>query len=142
MKKIVRLTESDLVRLVKRVIREGECIAPPEWLMSYTIDGKKGKSDCSNWNWRATDYLFVWVSIKDKMLTVTTDLELDETSKNAISTAMGVEPKKREGKLNWVKNFTSFEEGGDLNRMLDGLQGHIPWISTLRESYRRNKMFR
>jgi hypothetical protein len=128
-----RLTERDLSRIVRRVIKEEECTAPPEWLMNFKIDGKVGTSDCSNWNWRASEILFVWISLKDKMLSVTTELDLDETSKEEITAAMGVQPKTKLKTLNWVKTFSSSEEGGDLNITLNGLQGNIPWMSMLNE---------
>jgi hypothetical protein len=137
MKKIIRLTESDLTRLVRQILKEEECLSPPDWLMKFEIDGKLGKSDCTNWNWRASDYLFVWISLKDNLLSVTTAKDLDETSKEAITTAMGSQPKTKSTTFSWTKNFTSSEEGGDLNTVLNGLQGHIPWISTLQEAYRR-----
>ena len=53
MKKIVRLTESDLVRLVKRVIKEQSDIKP-EWdkvknyLLTVGFDGAKGKEEADN----------------------------------------------------------------------------------------------
>jgi hypothetical protein len=137
MKKTIKLTESDLTRIVRQILKEEECLSPPEWLMNFKIDGKLGKSDCTNWNWRASDYLFVWISLKDNLLSVTTATDLDETSKEAITTAMGSQPKTKSTTLSWTKNFTSSEEGGDLNTVLNGLQGHIPWISTLQEAYRR-----
>jgi UDP-N-acetylmuramate-alanine ligase len=68
---------------------------------------------------------------------LTTELELDETSKKTISSAMGTQPKTKSTTLYWSKTFMSSEAGGDLNRKLNGLQGQIPWISTLQEIYRR-----
>ena len=69
------------------------------------------------------------------MLSLTTELELDENSKNSISSAMGTQPKTKSTTLNWSKTFMSSEEGGDLNKTLNGLQGQIPWMSSLNESY-------
>jgi hypothetical protein len=44
------------------------------------------------------------------------------------------DPKITEKYYTFKYNFSNQESGGDLNRVLDKLQGKIPWISQLKES--------
>ena len=131
MKRIIRLTESDLTRIVKRVIKEGECVEPPQWLLSYKINNKLGKSDCSNWEWRKDTYTFLWISLKDKLLILS--VSPDDALLNTFKPILG-DPKITEKYYTFKYNFSNQESGGDLNRVLDKLQGKIPWISQLKES--------
>jgi hypothetical protein len=141
----IRLTESELIRLVKRIIKEEECSAPPQWLMDYQLDGKLGKSDCSNWEWRKDTYTFLWVSPKDKILILSiSPNEIEEEQLNELKQIFG-EPKITEKYYTFKSTFSDPEDGGDLNQTLDKLQGKIPWLTSLNESNIRRivkKIFR
>jgi len=113
------------------IIMEEQCAAPPQWLMDYQLDGKLGKSDCSNWEWRKDTYTFLWVSPKDKILILSTSPnEIEEEQLNELKQIFGA-PKITEKYYTFKYTFSNQEDGGDLNQTLDRLQGKIPWIASL-----------
>jgi hypothetical protein len=148
MKRTIRLTESDLTRIIKRIIKEEECIAPPQWLQDYTIDGKKGKTDCSNWSWRKDDmqFLYVFISMEGdhelNLSVAVADIPEEGGGVQKLTNIFGSEPKiKQNGKYYFFSaGFESLEEGGDLNQLLDNLQGKVAWMESLQERYLRNLM--
>ena len=134
MRRTIRLTERDLSRLVRRIIMEEQCSAPPQWLMNYRLDGKLGKSDCSNWEWRKDTYTFLWVNPKGKILILSINPnEIEEGQLNELKQIFG-EPKITEKYYTFKYTFSNQEDGGDLNQTLDKLQGKVPWIASLNES--------
>jgi hypothetical protein len=134
MKRIIRLTESDLTRIVKRIIMEEQCSAPPQWLMNYQLDGKLGKAECSNWEWRKDTYTFLFINPKVKILILSINPnEIEEDQLNELKQIFG-EPKITEKYYTFKYTFSNQEDGGDLNQTLDRLQGKVPWISSLNES--------
>ena len=130
MKRTIRLTESDLARIIKRIIKEEECVAPPQWLQDYTIDGKKGKTDCSNWSWRKDDMQFLYVFISKEgdhelnLSVAVADIPEVGDGVQKLTNIFGSEPKiKDNGKYYFFSTgFESLEEGGDLNQLLNNLQ--------------------
>ena len=134
MKRIIRLTESDLTRIVKRIIMEEQCSAPPQWLMNYQLDGKLGKGECSNWEWRKDTYTFLFINPKVKILILSINPnEIEEDQLNELKQIFG-EPKITEKYYTFKYTFSNQEDGGDLNQTLDKLQGKVPWIASLNES--------
>jgi hypothetical protein len=120
------------------LIMEEQCAAPPQWLMDYQLDGKLGKSDCSNWSWRKDTYTFLFINPIGKILILSINPnELEkcsccggETQLNELKQIFG-EPKITEKYYTFKYTFSNQEDGGDLNQTLDRLQGKIPWIASL-----------
>lgn len=50
MKKIIKLTESDLTRIIKRIINEEQCLEPPQILLDYEIGSSKFKYTCNTYH--------------------------------------------------------------------------------------------
>jgi len=145
---INRLTERDLSRIVKRVVNEEECLSPPSWLETYKIDGRLGKQQCSNWEWRdkRDDNKFLWISFNQGFfaLGIYSDSVTDEELEELLDIfGMSETESGEDDTYRFQYNFSDTEEGGDLNQKLDELQGgKIPWISTFNESYIRKMIKR
>jgi hypothetical protein len=102
MKKVVRLTESDLVRLVKRVISEQEKL--DYWTMAKQLDSRLGS--------------FKTQGGKDKVASILNQIETKEGWK---------EIQRTYGKPNGKDLITSLREylGADYSRVVDPLMKRI-----------------
>jgi len=123
------------------LILEEECKASPDWLSRYQIDGKTGKPQCSNWDWRiaepgSDDSLeYLWINFNSGFLALgILSNSVDEAQLQELLQLFGMTAAQPDGDGNFrfQYNFTDSESGGDLNQQLDRLQGgKIPWIQKL-----------
>lgn len=148
MKKIVRLTENDLIRLVKRVISEtidSNCSKPVDWLLNYKIGGKLGKQECSEFRWDKNTYEFLAIQLRDQMVFLSISVEdIDEDKAQELANLFKMStPKLVHFKkyYSFGMEYTSAEQGGDLNNLLNSLQGKIPFLSSTNESFLRKNYY-
>ena len=143
MKRIIRLTESDLTRIVRQIIKEEECLETPKWLENFTIGQSKMNVVCSYLTWYSDGYndgsevgFKVLVDL-DKMQLEVTVCSMDDTLDDLESILLGrpgTNPSN--GCPEFKYKFSSSEENGDLNGMLDKIKGILS-SDQLKESYRR-----
>jgi hypothetical protein len=151
MSKIIRLTESQFTTIIKKVIKEqysSSCVIPPDWLSNYTIDGKYGNNSCSSWRWGDTTtigaLIFLDIRFKDQKLYLSMDLDTDEEIIEEITKIFRMKQATiKEGNYYWFYDFQALPvpnsnqplppKNGDLNQILDKLQGKIPWIKDLKD---------
>jgi len=140
MKRIVRLTESDLTRIVRRVIKEEECLETPKWLVNFTIGQSKMSVVCNYLTWYSKDYnegsgFKVLVDLEKTELAVTV-CSMDGTLGGLKSISGG---KKGTNPSNecpeFIYTFSNSKENGDLNRMLDNIKDILSSdVNKLKES--------
>ena len=139
MEKIVRLTENDLKRIVRQIIKEEECLETPEWLENFIIGRSKMNVVCNYLTWYSDGYddgsevgFKVLVGL-DKMNLEVTVCSMDDTLVNleSILGIPGTNPSN--GCPEFKYKFSSSEENGDLNSMLDKIKGILS-SNNLKES--------
>jgi hypothetical protein len=124
MKKIIRLTESDLTRIIRQIIKEEECLETPKWLKNFKIGQKEMSVVCHYLTWYSNDYnegrgFKVLVDLEKPELAVTV-CSMDDTLGALKSISGGKqETNKSNGCPEFIYTFSNSEEGGDLNDMLD-----------------------
>jgi len=140
MKRIVRLTESDLTRIVRRVIKEEECLETPKWLVNFTIGQSKMNVVCNYLTWYSKDYdegsgFKVLVDLEKTELAVTV-CSMDDTLGGLKSISGGKQETNPSNECpEFIYTFSNSKENGDLNRMLDNIKDILSSdVNKLKES--------
>ena len=144
MKRIIRLTESDLTRIVRRVLKEEECLEPPKWLQDFTFGQAKMDVICSYLTWHSNGYndnrdetpgFKVLVDLRKMELEVTI-MSMDDILED-LEDILG-EPKESPFGLPLFKyEYRDEEDGGDLYHTLYNIREILLSSNNLKESYRR-----
>ena len=140
MKKIIRLTESDLTRIVRQIIKEEECLETPKWLESFTIGQSKMSVVCNYLTWRYPedrDYeeggFKVLVDLKNMKLEVTV-CKMDDILDDLESILGKPGMNEMKGCPEFIYEFSDSEENGDLNDVLDEIKDILS-VNQLKEAY-------
>ena len=147
MKRIIRLTESDLTRIVRRVLKEEECLGlePPKWLQDFTFGQAKMDVICDYLTWHSDGYndnsdetpgFKVLVDLRKMELEVTI-MSMDDILED-LEDILG-EPKESPtfGLPLFKYEFSDEENNGDLYQTLYGIRKILLSSNNLKESYRR-----
>jgi len=140
MKRIIRLTESDLTRIVRQIIKEEECLETPKWLENFTIGQSKMSVVCNYLTWRYpedSDYeeggFRVLVDLNKMKLEVTV-CKMDDILIKLESILGKPGMNEWKGCPEFIYEFSDSEENGDLNDVLDEIKDILS-VNQLKEAY-------